>query len=160
MSAFWRFTGSHSVDDCFAAAHRQMDCCLAARGSFGSPSSFNLANTAAPSGSDAGLKGRVADLVPDALRPRVDAFEAHAAQSEVQMLNFTDPMRQLACSPDDAMGVIEIDDLTAIDYAPASTVLSGFCTVGYNFYYEVRDIDFVSIPAPSIASGLVCGCIA
>jgi hypothetical protein len=76
------------------------------------------------------------------------------------MLNFTDPMRQLACSPDDAMGVIEIDDLTAIDYAPASTVLSGFCTVGYDFYYDVRDIDFVSNPAPSVASGLVCGCIA
>ena len=72
----------------------------------------------------------MADLVLDALRPRFDAFKARAVQAEVRMLNFTDPMRLQACSPDDAMGVIEIDDLTAIDCAPASTVLSGFCAVG------------------------------
>ena len=89
-------------------------CCLAARGSCTSPSSDKLAYTVTPSGSDAGLAGRVADLVLDALRPRFDVFEARAAQSEVRMAHLTGLMRQQAYSPDDAMGVLSIDDPTAI----------------------------------------------
>ena len=51
-------------------------CCLEAHGSRGTPSSDTFACTVAPSGSDADLAGRVADLVLDALRPRFDVFEA------------------------------------------------------------------------------------
>jgi hypothetical protein len=84
----------------------------------------------------------VADLVLDALRPRFDVFEAHAAQSEARMVHLTDLMRQQAYSPDDAMGVLSIDDPTAIYYAPNPSALSGSCPVGHYFYYDVKDFAF------------------
>ena len=98
-----------------------------------SPSLDKLAYTVTPPGSDAGPAGRLADLALDALRPRFDVFEARAAQSEVRMAHLTGLIRQQAYSPDNAMGVIEIDEPTAIYFALASFALSSFRAVGYHF---------------------------
>ena len=58
------------------------------------------------------------------------------------MAHLTGLIRQQAYSPEDAMGILEIDEPTAIYLAPALLALSSFRAVGYHFYYDVKDMDF------------------